>query len=79
MGGARQGSCDPPVLLFVVNVAWFFCMHRLHLAKAAMAAGFEVHVAAAPDWIEDVRTLEEAGVRFHALRLQRETGAYQRR
>jgi glycosyltransferase involved in cell wall biosynthesis len=72
MGGARKrGSSDPPVLLFVVNVAWFFCMHRLHLAKAAMAAGFEVHVAAAPESLDDVRTLEEEGVRFHALRLHR--------
>jgi glycosyltransferase involved in cell wall biosynthesis len=72
MCGARQGqSSHPPVFLFVVNVAWFFCMHRLHLAKAAMAEGFEVHVAAAPDAVEDVEKLEQEGVRFHALRLHR--------
>jgi hypothetical protein len=32
-------------LLFVVNVAWFFLSHWLALARAAMAAGFAVHLA----------------------------------
>lgn len=62
---------DRPVLLFVVNVAWFFCMHRLHLARAAQAAGFEVHVATAPDTPEDVARIEAMGLRFHPLALQR--------
>ncbi|HID21186.1 MAG TPA: glycosyltransferase family 1 protein, partial [Planctomycetaceae bacterium] len=34
-----------PRLLFVVNEDWSFCSHRLHLARAALRAGFDVTVA----------------------------------
>ena len=34
-----------PKLLFVVTEDWFFCSHRLPMARAAVDAGFEVHVA----------------------------------
>jgi glycosyltransferase involved in cell wall biosynthesis len=34
-----------PRLLFVVTEDWFFLSHRLPMARAAKAAGFEVHVA----------------------------------
>jgi glycosyltransferase involved in cell wall biosynthesis len=61
----------PPVLMFVVNVAWFFCMHRLHLARAAQAAGFEVHVATAPDSERDVERIRAAGLTYHELALRR--------
>ena len=36
----------PPRLLYVVTEDWFFLSHRLPMARAARAAGFEVHVAA---------------------------------
>jgi glycosyltransferase involved in cell wall biosynthesis len=61
----------PPVLLYVVNVAWFFCLHRLHLARAARDAGFTVHVATAPDFAEHVQQITGDGLRFHPLRLRR--------
>lgn len=32
-------------LLFVVNVDWFFCSHRLPIALGAMRNGYEVHIA----------------------------------
>lgn len=32
-------------LIMVVNVDWFFLSHRLAIAKAAVAAGWEVHIA----------------------------------
>ena len=35
----------PPKLLYLVTEDWFFISHRLPMARAAMAAGFEVHVA----------------------------------
>jgi len=60
-----------PIVLYVVNVAWFFCLHRLHLAHAAAAAGYEVHVATAPDTPEAVRKIEKAGFHYHALPLRR--------
>jgi glycosyltransferase involved in cell wall biosynthesis len=34
-----------PRLLYVVTEDWFFLSHRLPMARAAQAAGFEVHVA----------------------------------
>ena len=58
---ARTGK---PVLLYVVNVAWFFCLHRLHIARAALAAGFDVHVATAPDFGEDVERIKTEGLNF---------------
>ena len=65
-GGDRQ-----PVLLYVVNVAWFFCLHRIHLALAARSAGFTVHVATAPELAEHVEQIKSKGLLFHELKLQR--------
>jgi glycosyltransferase involved in cell wall biosynthesis len=42
--GHRPGG-GPPRLLYVVTEDWFFLSHRLPMARAAKAAGFEVHVA----------------------------------
>ena len=36
---------ERPRLLYVVTEDWFFLSHRLPMARAAQAAGFEVHVA----------------------------------
>jgi glycosyltransferase involved in cell wall biosynthesis len=36
---------SPPKLLFLVTEDWYFCSHRLALARAARAAGFAVVVA----------------------------------
>jgi glycosyltransferase involved in cell wall biosynthesis len=41
----RRADGGPPRLLFVVTEDWFFLSHRLPMARAALAAGFEVHVA----------------------------------
>jgi glycosyltransferase involved in cell wall biosynthesis len=60
-----------PVLLYVVNVAWFFCLHRLHIARAALAAGFDVHVATAPHFDEHVEQIGAAGLKYHKLELRR--------
>jgi glycosyltransferase involved in cell wall biosynthesis len=38
-------SSSPPKLLFLVTEDWYFCSHRLALARAARAAGFAVVVA----------------------------------
>jgi glycosyltransferase involved in cell wall biosynthesis len=71
MEAPAAAAGERPLLLFVVNVAWFFRMHRLHLALAAQQAGFDVHVATAPDTPEDVRAIEAAGLTHHALALYR--------
>jgi len=63
-------------LLFVVNETYFFMTHRLPIAHAMAATGWEVHVAAPDDhvWAPEgfsVETLEEAGFRYHPVSLSR--------
>jgi glycosyltransferase involved in cell wall biosynthesis len=61
-------------LLIVVNVGWFFVSHRLPIALAARADGYEVHVAAALDGDLDQTTeaqLREAGLHFHRMEFSR--------
>ncbi|HEX4336104.1 MAG TPA: glycosyltransferase family 4 protein [Polyangiaceae bacterium] len=56
-------------LLFVVNADWFFLSHRLPLARAAQAAGFEVGVCAGDTGSGP--KIEAAGMRFFPLRIER--------
>lgn len=66
-----SGACEtPPRLLFVVNVGWFFISHRLPIARAARAAGFEVHVATHADR-KDAAVLENEGIILHNIPLER--------
>ncbi len=41
----RRADGQPPRLLYVGSEDWAFLTHRLPMARAAKAAGFEVHVA----------------------------------
>jgi glycosyltransferase involved in cell wall biosynthesis len=64
-----EGGDRPWRLLIVVNVAWFFVMHRLPIALMARERGVEVHVACGEgDGADDVRA---AGFPFHLLPLTR--------
>lgn len=36
----------PPVILYCVNVDWFFVSHRMPIAIEARRRGYEVHVGA---------------------------------
>ena len=54
-----------PRILYVVTEDWYFLSHRLPMARAAKAAGYEVHVAAR---IKDGRPgIEKEGFTPHAL------------
>jgi len=55
-------------ILYVANVAWFFASHRLPLALAARAAGYDVHVAAGS---EGASAILESGLPFHPLNVVR--------
>lgn len=57
-------------LLYLVNIPRFFVSHRLPLALAAGAAGYEVHVATAGDDAPNVETIRAAGLPFHPLPLR---------
>ena len=58
-------------LLLNVNVAWFFLSHRIAIARAARAAGFDVHVAADIASDHEVAALEKEELTFHRVRLVR--------
>lgn len=56
-------------ILYVVTEDWYFLSHRLPMARAAKAAGYEVHVAAR---IKDGRAgIEKEGFTAHALHWNR--------
>nr|WHW29512.1 putative glycosyltransferase family 4 protein [uncultured bacterium] len=58
-----------PLLMFVVNVDWFFVSHRLPIALAAQQQGYRVHVATG---VTDRRAeLEAHGLVVHALPVDR--------
>jgi glycosyltransferase involved in cell wall biosynthesis len=58
-----------PKLLFVLNDSGFFLSHRLQIAQAARAAGFEVHVAVPED--DKTGAVRALGFACHPLRLTR--------
>jgi len=59
-------------LLYVVTEDWYFLSHRLPMARAAAAAGYEVHVATRVDAAGDAIAAE--GFRLHALPWRRGGG-----
>ena len=59
------------VLVFVVNVSWFFLSHRLSLAVKARQLGFEVHLATHIDSAADRAAIEAAGIQVHDLAIGR--------
>ncbi|NJP04116.1 MAG: glycosyltransferase family 4 protein [Chloroflexaceae bacterium] len=58
-----------PRILFLVNESWYFWAHRLHIARAARDAGYQVIVAAAPHEVQ--QQIEAEGFWFYPLRLPR--------
>jgi glycosyltransferase involved in cell wall biosynthesis len=62
-------ASKPRRLIYVVTEDWYFLSHRLPMARAARAAGFEVHVATnAGDDAENIRQL---GFIVHPVRFAR--------
>ena len=63
---------NPPRLLFVVTEDWYFVSHRLPLAVAAQAAGFDVAVATRVGRHAD--SIRNAGIRLIPFTLSRRGG-----
>jgi len=68
--GRIQGSGAGPKVLMVVNAEWAFCTHRLPLAKAILACGLDLTVAAPVEKGMDA-VIRAEGIRFVPLGLQR--------
>ncbi len=60
-----------PRLFYFCNVGWYFNSHRLALAKAAKARGYDVHVACDIESPIEAETIRAAGLKFHHVRLSR--------
>jgi len=58
-------------LVIVVNVAWFFFSHRLPIALAAKAAGYDVHVVSGAESDQERRKFVSHGLTFHEIPLSR--------
>lgn len=66
---SNRSEMNAPRLLYVVNIPRFFLSHRLSLALAARAAGFDVHVAASDQDQASIRQIRANGLPFHPLPL----------
>jgi glycosyltransferase involved in cell wall biosynthesis len=62
---SRTLEAVPPSLLYVVTEDWYFLSHRLPMARAAQAAGFEVHVATRV--VSGRSAIEAEGFRLHHI------------
>jgi glycosyltransferase involved in cell wall biosynthesis len=58
-----------PRLIYVVTEDWYFLSHRLPMARAARAAGFEVHVATNVG--DDADEIRDEGFVLHPVRFVR--------
>ena len=65
----RRPDGGPPRLLFVVTEDWFFLSHRLPMARAARAAGFEIHVAT--NVADGAAAIAREGFVLHPIRFAR--------
>jgi len=71
-GDIRQRRNTRLVLLFIVTEDWYFVSHRLQLAKAAMDAGYKVHVACRTG--AAASKIREAGIVVHPIAWTRSDG-----
>src|SRR5215475_13814541 len=58
-----------PRLLYVVTEDWAFLLHRLPMARAARAAGYEVHVV--PNVTDGAAAIGAEGIVLHPVRFSR--------
>ncbi len=56
-----------PKVLYCVNAGWFFLSHRLAIARAASAQGYEVHVACGIEGPSEATDIEAEGFACHRL------------
>src|SRR5476651_1784718 len=54
-----------PRVLYVVTEDWYFLSHRLPMARAARAAGFEIHVATR--MVDGAAAIESEGFTLHPV------------
>ena len=71
MIASHEHQQGPRRIVYVVNVSWFFISHRLQLARAALAAGYEVHVATSVASLADAERIRASGITLHDVPIGR--------
>jgi glycosyltransferase involved in cell wall biosynthesis len=66
---AFRGKYAAPRIIYLVTEDWYFASHRLPMARAARAAGFEVHVATRVD--RHRAAIEAEGFALHPISWRR--------
>src|ERR1700730_9395639 len=67
---ARPGErAAPPRIIYLVTEDWYFISHRLPMARAARAAGFDIHVATRVD--RHGAAIAAEGFQLHPISWQR--------
>ncbi|MFD2182365.1 glycosyltransferase [Rhodoplanes azumiensis] len=71
--GAAAATTErsPPRLVYLVTEDWYFLMHRLPMARAAKAAGYDVHVITRINREQDRTAIEAEGFVVHPADLAR--------
>jgi glycosyltransferase involved in cell wall biosynthesis len=69
MDGDSSSTGAQPRIIYLVTEDWYFVSHRLPMARAARAAGFEVHVATRVD--RHRAAIEAEGFRLHPISWRR--------
>ena len=67
--GSTEAPGSSRRLLYVVTEDWAFLLHRLPMARAARAAGFDVHVAT--NVTDGAAAIEREGFVLHPVRFAR--------
>ncbi len=65
----QRRSISRGTILYLVTEDWFFVMHRLAVARAALKSGFDVHVATTVH--EDGQLIRDLGFTVHPLNWRR--------
>jgi glycosyltransferase involved in cell wall biosynthesis len=65
----RASERVKPVLVYLVTEDWYFLSHRLPMARAALRAGYDVHVAT--NVVEGGAAIEGYGFKLHPLNWRR--------
>lgn len=66
---AKRKLTETKKIMFVVNVDWFFCSHRLPIGLEAIKSGYQVHIACAIT--NRQHQLAEMGFIVHPLKITR--------
>lgn len=58
-------------ILYIYNISWFFCSHRLSTAKRLIDDGYDIYLVCKNAKQEDKEIIKKAGIKLYELNLKR--------